>query len=54
MSALVELPAARSARVGDYLDDQLQTTADLQNLEELINNVRHQHDLLKRQVRRSC
>ncbi|KAF2100011.1 hypothetical protein NA57DRAFT_55943 [Rhizodiscina lignyota] len=49
-AALVERPGARDARVGDYLDDKLQTTADLQDLDDLISSVGQQHELLKRQL----
>lgn len=41
----------QSARVEDYLNDQLQTTADLENLDSLLENVQKQHNLLKEQVR---
>jgi hypothetical protein len=37
-------------RVADYLDDQIQSTTDLENLESLLTNVRNQQDLLKKQV----
>ena len=49
-AGLLEQPAARDARVGDYLDDKLQTTSDLDNLDDLIASVSEQHELLKRQV----
>ena len=38
-------------RVQDYLNDKLQTTADLNNLETLLQNVQQQHELLRAQVR---
>ncbi|KAK5173147.1 uncharacterized protein LTR77_003269 [Saxophila tyrrhenica] len=37
-------------RVQDYLDDQLQTSADLDNLDNLLANVKTQQDLLKQQL----
>jgi hypothetical protein len=37
-------------RVADYLDDQIQSTTDLENLESLLTNVRNQQDLLRKQV----
>lgn len=40
----------RDARVEDYLNDKLQTSADLENLETLLNNIRNQQNLLKKQV----
>jgi RAD50-interacting protein 1 len=40
----------RDARVGDYLDDKLQTLADLDSLDALLESVRHQHTLLRKQV----
>ena len=42
----------RSAvRVEDYLNDKIQTTADLANLDSLLENVNSQNSLLKNQVR---
>jgi len=38
------------ARVGDYLDDKLQTLADLDSLDALLESVRSQHILLRKQV----
>ena len=38
------------ARVQDYLDDQLQSPADLESLDSLLANVRKQQELLKKQV----
>ena len=40
----------RDIRVEDYLNDKLQTTADLENLDALLENVRGQQGLLKKQV----
>lgn len=40
----------QSIRVEDYLNDQLQTNADLENLDSLLQNVQKQHTLLKEQV----
>ncbi|KAF2459627.1 TIP-1 family-domain-containing protein [Lineolata rhizophorae] len=37
-------------RVADYLDDKLQTLADLDSLDELLANVRSQQGLLKQQL----
>ncbi|KAI9829595.1 MAG: hypothetical protein M1819_006100 [Sarea resinae] len=37
-------------RVEDYLNDKLQTPADLQGLDSLLLNVKHQQALLKRQL----
>lgn len=37
-------------RVQDYLNDKLQTEADLQNVDALLQNVQHQQELLKIQV----
>jgi hypothetical protein len=37
-------------RVSDYLDDKLQTSADFDNIDALIDAVNEQHDLLKKQV----
>lgn len=38
------------SRVQDYLDDKLQSAADLDSLDSLLENVRNQQDLLKTQV----
>lgn len=39
------------SRVQDYLDDKLQSAADLESLDSLLDNVKNQQDLLKKQVR---
>lgn len=41
----------RDIRVDDYLDDKLQVAADLDNVDSLLLNVKHQQKLLKEQVR---
>lgn len=46
----MEAPADRDVRVGDYLDDKLQTAADLSQLDVLIESVSKQHQILKQQV----
>jgi hypothetical protein len=38
-------------RIQDYLDDKIQTVADLEVLDVLLENVKNQQDLLKKQVR---
>ena len=38
------------ARVNDYLDDQIQTQADLDGIDALIARVDEQHGLLQKQV----
>ena len=38
-------------RVQDYLDDKLQTVADLNNLDSLLQKIHQQHELLRVQVR---
>ncbi|GAB7365850.1 hypothetical protein MBLNU230_g7181t1 [Neophaeotheca triangularis] len=38
------------ARLGDYLDDKLQSAADLQTLDSLLDNVKEQQELLKKQL----
>ena len=38
------------ARVDDYLDDKIQTTADLDDVNGLISRVHEQQTLLKKQV----
>lgn len=46
--------AEQSTRVEDYLNDQLQSAADLENLDSLLANIQKQHTLLKEQVRGHC
>lgn len=41
----------RDIRVEDYLNDKLQTAADLDNLDALLENVRDRQNLLKEQLR---
>lgn len=41
----------QNIRVEDYLNDQLQSAADLENLDSLLEKVQKQHALLKEQVR---
>ena len=41
----------QNIRVEDYLNDQLQSAADLENVSSLLENVQKQHVLLKEQVR---
>lgn len=41
----------RDIRVDDFLNDKLQTAADLESLDSLLLNVRNQQALLKKQVR---
>jgi len=38
-------------RVEDYLNDKIQTAADLDHVDSLLLRVREQQDLLKKQVR---
>ena len=40
-----------SVRVEDYLNDKLQTSADLENIDTLLKNVLKQQTLLKQQAR---
>ena len=39
-----------SVRVEDYLNDKLQTSADLENIDTLLKNVLKQQTLLKQQA----
>lgn len=48
---LLPMTTAMDARVQDYLDDKLQSAADLDSLDSLLENVREQQELLKKQVR---
>ena len=41
------------SRVQDYLNDKLQSSADIEALDSLLDNVKTQHELLKKQVSRS-
>lgn len=47
---LARLDSLGQSRVEDYLDDKLQTDADLQNLDLLLDTVRNQQSLLLKQV----
>jgi hypothetical protein len=40
----------QDVRLRDYLDDKLQTLADLESLDSLLLSVRHQHSLLQQQL----
>jgi hypothetical protein len=40
----------QDTRLRDYLDDKLQTLADLESLDSLLLNVRNQHSLLQQQL----
>lgn len=42
-----------SVRVEDYLNDKLQTSADLENIDTLLKNVLDQQTLLKQQACKS-
>lgn len=42
--------SSREARVEDYLNDKLQTAADLENLDSLLVDVKKQQGLLRQQV----
>lgn len=44
------LDEERDGRVEDYLNDKLQTDADLQNLNSLLVGIKKQHELLRKQV----
>ncbi|KAL9611826.1 MAG: hypothetical protein Q9167_003553 [Letrouitia subvulpina] len=43
----------RAIRVEDYLNDKIQTYADLANLDSLLENVTHQQSLLKQQLQKA-
>lgn len=38
-------------RVEDYLDDKIQTAADLENVDDLLSRIQQQQDLLRKQVK---
>ena len=52
---MTELRLSRTAdvrtRVEDYLNDKIQTAADLDSLDSLVQRVKEQQDLLRKQVR---
>jgi len=50
MPSKLEQTQDAHVRVGDYLDDKLQTTADLDSLDTLLLNVKETHELLRKQV----
>ena len=41
----------QAVRLQDYLDDKLQTGADFETLDTLLETVRRQQELLRKQVR---
>lgn len=43
----------QNTRIHDYLDDKLQTDADLDNIDSLLRNVLEQQGLLRQQVKKS-
>lgn len=49
-SSLSRLPSHEVARVEDYLNDKIQSSADLESLDSLLSNLRAQHELQQRQV----
>jgi hypothetical protein len=52
--AAIHLTASQTAdsriRVEDYLDDKIQTAADLENVDDLLSRVQQQQELLRKQV----
>ncbi|EON66989.1 hypothetical protein W97_06105 [Coniosporium apollinis CBS 100218] len=46
----MQQPEDRDVRVGDYLDDKLQTLADLESVDSLLAGVRDRHELLQKQL----
>lgn len=44
----------RDVRVEDYLNDKLQTFADLENLDALLETIKEQQTLLRQQVGLQC
>ena len=46
----LKLRDEQRGRVQDYLDDKLQTDADLDNIDSLLRNVLEQQELLRQQV----
>ncbi len=44
------LSSELDSRVRDYLDDKLQTPADFEGLDALLEKARNQQELLKKQV----
>ena len=53
-AAITRLQTQERTRVEDFLNDKLQTSADLSNLDSLLQNVRHQQSLLEEQVGPIC
>ncbi|KKA20272.1 RINT-1 family protein [Rasamsonia emersonii CBS 393.64] len=49
-STLSRLPSQEIARVEDYLNDKIQSSADLESLDSLLSNLRAQHELQQRQL----
>jgi hypothetical protein len=42
------------SRAQDFLDDKLQSAADLESVDSLLANVKQQQELLKKQVGLNC
>lgn len=53
----LHLSASKTAdvhmRVEDYLDDKIQTAADLENVDDLLSRVQQQQNLLRKQVKQN-
>ncbi|KAL1964074.1 hypothetical protein VTN77DRAFT_7492 [Rasamsonia byssochlamydoides] len=49
-SSLSRLSSQEVARVEDYLNDKIQSSADLESLDALLSNLRAQHELQQRQL----
>jgi len=49
-SLTIAASSAMDTRVRDYLDDKIQTPADFEGLEILLQQARKQQELLKKQV----
>jgi RAD50-interacting protein 1 len=48
--AAAALDEQQDTRLRDYLDDKLQTLADLESLDQLLLTIRNQHSLLQKQL----
>lgn len=50
MASLSELSSHERTRVEDYLNDKIQVSADLENLDSLLSSLRAQQELQRKQV----
>ena len=50
MAAMPALSSHERTRVEDYLNDKIQVSGDFESLDSLLNSLRAQHELQRKQV----